>query len=367
MARKNLLAGLTESKLTAVNSEGPSAIPAARSSLGFTGRGALGAVTRSIDDLAARANAAKDLETRLTAGQVIVELDPTLIDASFVTDRMSQDDAEYRTLRDSIAQSGQDSPILVRPHPNKRGRYQVAFGHRRLRAAKDLAKPVRAVVRQLSDRELILAQGQENSARANLSFIERARFAHKLEAASYDRETIMRALSVDKTTVSRLISVVSRIPAEVIDAIGPAPATGRDRWVELANHFREEKAPPSLASLLTSSAFLVEESDARFHQVWALLGSSDNESNPADVATAGDRSHARSAAEYWYHSSGALVMKVATTERVVVLSIDNRTVPGFGAYLLSEMENLVSAYLKSQVSSDEATEDSHVRGRDAHC
>lgn len=359
MARKNLLAGLTESKLTAVNSEEPSAPPAARSSLGFTGRGALGAVTRSIDDLAARANAAKDLETRLTAGQVIVDLDPALIDASFVTDRMSQDDVEYRTLRDSIAQSGQDSPILVRPHPNKRGRYQVAFGHRRLRAAKDLARPVRAVVRQLSDRELILAQGQENSARANLSFIERARFAHKLEAASYDRETIMRALSVDKTTVSRLISVVSRIPAEVIDAIGPAPATGRDRWVELANHFREEKEPPSLASLLTSSAFLVEESDARFQQVWALLGSPDNESNPA-VATAGDRSHARSAAEYWYHSSGALVMKVTTTERVVVLSIDNRTVPGFGAYLLSEMENIVSAYLESQVSSDEATEGSNV-------
>ncbi|MFC7555837.1 ParB/RepB/Spo0J family partition protein [Pseudoroseomonas wenyumeiae] len=60
----------------------------------------------------------------------------------------------------------------MRPHPTEPGRFQVAFGHRRLRAARDLAKPVRAVVRPLSDRELVLAQGQENSARANLSFIE---------------------------------------------------------------------------------------------------------------------------------------------------------------------------------------------------
>lgn len=360
MARKNLLAGLAEPKLTAVNSDELGIVPSVRSSLGFTKRGALGAVTRSIDELAARANTAKDLETQLRSGQVIVELDPTLIDASFITDRMSQDDAEYRMLCDSIAQSGQDSPILVRPHPNKQGRYQVAFGHRRLRAAKDLVRPVRAVVRQLSDQELILAQGQENSARANLSFIERARFAHKLEVAAYDRETIMRALSVDKTTVSRFISVISRIPAEVIDAIGPAPAIGRDRWVELANHFHEQKAPINLASLLASPAFLAEESDVRFQQVWNLQNSSDNEPKLAETATVDDESRARSAAEYWHHSSGARVMKVTRTERAVVLSIDNRTMPGLGAYLLSEMEELVSAYLKSEAVSSEATENSRV-------
>ena len=67
------------------------------------------------------------------------------------------------------------------------------------------------MVRQLSDRELVVAQGQENSARADLSFIERARFALHLEVAGYDRETIISALSVDKTTVSRLISVASQI------------------------------------------------------------------------------------------------------------------------------------------------------------
>ena len=173
MARKNLLASLTLPKLTAVNSEpAPRAAP-----LPFTSRGAVGAVTRSIDDLASKANAAKALEARLVSGQVVVELDPSSIDSSFIADRMAQDDEDYRLLRDSIAQAGQGSPILVRPHPTAPERFQVAFGHRRLRVAAELGLPVRAVVRQLSDRELVLAQGQENSARANLSFIERARFA----------------------------------------------------------------------------------------------------------------------------------------------------------------------------------------------
>jgi ParB family transcriptional regulator, chromosome partitioning protein len=63
MARKNLLAGLTGIKLTAVNSDAPGPTPTNRfSALPYAGRGALGAVTRSIDDLAARANSAKERE-----------------------------------------------------------------------------------------------------------------------------------------------------------------------------------------------------------------------------------------------------------------------------------------------------------------
>lgn len=352
MARKNLLASLTAPKLTAVNSEPSMSVTASRSpTLPYAGMGALGAVTRSIDDLAARANAAKTLEAKLTSGQVIVELDPELIDASFVADRMSDDDEDYRALRQSIAQQGQDSPILVRPHPTAEGKYQVAFGHRRLRAAKELARPVRAVVRQLTDRDLILAQGQENSARANLSFIERARFAHKLEAAGYDRDTIMQALSVDKTTLSRLISVVSRIPAEIIDAIGPAPGTGRDRWIELATLFHTGKLPIGLTMAVASDSFLGLTSDARFARVLSSFNVPADDACAESQQTGNDKNavgtRKGSATQLWHHSSGALVLRLRSTERTVVFSIDNRTIPGFADYLLSEMEALVSAYMKT--------------------
>jgi ParB family transcriptional regulator, chromosome partitioning protein len=354
MARKNLLAGLTGTKLTAVNSDAPAPTPTNRSAaLPYAGRGALGAVTRSIDDLAARVNSAKELEARLTSGQVIVELDPESIDVSFMADRMSHDDDEYRALRNSIAQQGQNSPILVRPHPSEEGRYQVAFGHRRLRAAKELSKQVRAVVQELSDRELVLAQGQENSARANLSFIERARFAHNLEAGGYDRETIMQALSVDKTTLSRLISVFVRIPAETIEAIGPAPGTGRDRWVALANLFHAGKQAGDLRALASSDAFRGLDSDARFAQVFSAFKAHEeaksDTSEPPQTACVAEE-HGPTSARVWHHSTGTPVMRVKATDRAVVLSIDNRAIPGFGEYLLSKMESLVSAYLKQTAS-----------------
>jgi ParB family chromosome partitioning protein len=345
MARKNLLIGLTQPKLTAVNSDAETA-PAARSTgLPFAGRGAVGAVTRSIDDLASKANAAKELEARLTSGQVIVELDPAKIEASFVADRMAHEDEDYQALRDSIAQSGQDSPILVRPHPGDPGRFQVAFGHRRLRAASELARPVRAVVRHLSDRELVLAQGQENSARANLSFIERARFAYRLEEGGYDRDTIMLALSADKTTVSRLITVVQRVPANAIEAIGPAPATGRDRWVELASAFHQCRLPEDLDKRLSDEAFRAAGSDDRFQQVLSWFSEAEpvypaqdereGEPSPSDLEPA----------RSWSHSSGARVMKIASTGRATTLTIDKRAAPGFDAFLLEQMESLYSRFL----------------------
>ena len=346
MARKNLLAGLTEPKLTAVNPE-ESPKPARLPGLSFAGRGAVGAVTRSIEDLAAKASAAKALEARLTSGQVIVELDPASIDASFMADRMAQDDQEYQALRDSIAQGGQDSPILVRPSPTTPERYQVAFGHRRLRAARDLGRPVRAVVRSLSDRELILAQGQENSARANLSFIERARFAHRLEQGGYDRETIMQALSTDKTTLSRLITVVQRIPAPLIDAIGPAPSTGRDRWVELAAAIQSQGAETAQA-LAETPGFAAAPSDERFQRILSVFAVQSPAIAGQDRAGEGTPPRPapdRAPPEPWTHSSGARVLTVATGSRTTWLAIDRRAAPGFDDFLLGRMEDLFSDFL----------------------
>ncbi len=53
----------------------------------------------------------------------------------------------------------------------------IVFGHRRAKVARELGIKVKAVIKPLADLEHILSQGQENSARANLSFIERVLFA----------------------------------------------------------------------------------------------------------------------------------------------------------------------------------------------
>ena len=80
---------------------------------------------------------------------------------------------------------------------------------------------------------MILAQGQENTARKDLTFIERANFARQMRDGGYDRKVIGDALHVDKTVISRMLSVADVIPVKLIEAIGPAPSVGRDRWLAL--------------------------------------------------------------------------------------------------------------------------------------
>ncbi|MCB8878105.1 plasmid partitioning protein RepB [Acidisoma silvae] len=338
MARKNLLTGLTEKKLSEgegiAASETGTIVPAApvrAPSSAFSSRGAFGAVTRTIDDLAARADAARTLEATLATGETIVELDPAAIDRSPVADRMEPQDESYRALRDSIAEKGQDSPILVRPHPVQKGRYQVAFGHRRLAAATELGRPVRAIVKALSDRDLVIAQGQENSARADLSFIERSRFAQSLEVAGHDRETIMQALSIDKTTLSRLISVASRLPTDIVEAVGPAPAAGRDRWVALSKAYMEKVRERPVDPLLESHRFLSATSDRRFEMLFQHL---------TRAVSVMPRSKPRS----WVARNGQRVAIVTENSQVFTLAIDRAVAPEFGSFLLERIEALYEEY-----------------------
>lgn len=343
MARKNLLAGLTEKKLTAVNS-GDEAAPKVPSPA-FSGRGAFGAVTRTIDDLAARADAARALEARLTTGSLVVELDPATIDRSFIPDRMEPDDDSYRALRASIEATGQDSPILVRPHPSEPGRYQVAFGHRRLRAAAELGRMARCIVKQLTDRDLVIAQGQENSARADLSFIERARFAQALEEGGYDRETIMQALTIDKTTLSRLISVANRLPTDIVEAVGPAPAAGRDRWVELATAYSERAVERPVDPLLESAEFISAPSDLRFEMLYQHLTRIEPQPGQGRAVAPERKPKPQSKPQVWLARTGEKVATVTVNEQAFVLTIDKAVAKDFGEFLLSRMAPLYEEYI----------------------
>ena len=89
-------------------------------------------------------------------------------------------------------------------------------------ATRSLEQPVRAVVKPLADIDHVIAQGQENSARENLSFIERSVFSGHLLDLGFDRQTIQSSLSVDAPMLTRMLSVTKRIPDVVIKAVGAA-------------------------------------------------------------------------------------------------------------------------------------------------
>ncbi len=273
MARKNLLAGLIAPQLPpgnfggeALPDKGLEADRAPRP--GPSGsRGAIGAVTRSIESLKSAASEAEEMRARLEAGQTVLEIDPAAIDPSPVADRIPDAAADLSEFVEAIRASGQQVPILVRPHPGRPGRYQTAYGHRRVRAARELGRTVRAVVRSMSDAELVVAQGQENSARRDLSFIERALYAARLEEAGFERDTVMTALNVDKTGLSRLISVAVKVPRDVIEGIGPAPKVGRDRWLDLVGKLEERGALDEVRGAMGAEAFAGASTDERFELV----------------------------------------------------------------------------------------------------
>jgi ParB family transcriptional regulator, chromosome partitioning protein len=251
--------------------------------------GAVRAMNLGLQRLSKDAEDARTLRAQLEQGERIIDLEPSLVDASFVADRIAgAADPDFESLKTGIAEHGQQVPILVRPHPQDSGRYQAAYGHRRLRAAAELKRPVRALVRPLSDAELVIAQGKENNERRDLSFIERALFAAHLEERKFDRPTIQAALGVDKPEVSRLISVATAVSSDLIVAIGPAPKVGRPRWLALAEKLGRSSAASKVEAALRSEAFEKADSDHRFNIVLAALQAHSTSGIDTDVLTASD-------------------------------------------------------------------------------
>jgi ParB family transcriptional regulator, chromosome partitioning protein len=234
--------------------------------------GAIRAMSAELQELSDEAAAARSLRQTLAAGEQVVEINPADVEASFIADRISTErDPGFEELKASIAGNGQQVPILVRPHPDQKTRYQIAYGRRRLRAARDLGIPVKAIVRPLSDRDLVIAQAQENWPRLDLSFIERALFAANLSAHGFDRETITTALDVDKPELSRLLTVADAVTAPLIVAIGPAPKIGRPRWLALVERITQAGGKARAEKVVTSDAFKTADTDARFNLVLSAL------------------------------------------------------------------------------------------------
>jgi len=258
MARKNIF----ESVMRPETTEEQTAAPMESSTRRF---GAAKSLSASIDELAKQA--AQKLD-----GEAIVELDPVVLDVSFIADRLPEaNDQEYAELLEAIRERGQDSPILVRPHPQTSGRYMIVFGHRRASVARELGIKVKAVIKPLQDLEHILSQGQENSARANLSFIERVLFAARLEDMSFSREAIQAALSVDYQTLSKMLTIPRAIPEDMLVAIGAAKGIGRDRWLELRKLLDMPGKADAARELIATAAFKNAQSSARFEQLYGYL------------------------------------------------------------------------------------------------
>jgi ParB family transcriptional regulator, chromosome partitioning protein len=320
MARKNPFANVMDQK--------PSDNPVA---LDYAIKGASRSIISTIDELAERAD-------RLLEGETVIELDPSVVDSSFVQDRIEDGGEEFETLVASIRERGQDSPILVRPHPVHSGRYMVVFGHRRLKAMRQLGQNIRAVVKALEDRDHVIAQGQENSVRANLSFIEKAVFAKKLTALNYDNDssTVLSALSIDRATLSKMLSV-SNIAQDILDVIGGAKSPGRDRWYELRQLLEVPKNLEKVRKVLSDVDLDGLDGDARFAFVCDIL---------KRKKIAGSFPETRQL--QWGASDRRVSVDIRTDGKKYTLALKAKDAVGFGDYIAANLDTLYAAFRKNK-------------------
>ncbi|WP_246753061.1 plasmid partitioning protein RepB [Sinorhizobium sp. BG8] len=311
----------------------------APSPLSQTGRRVSSGAVRSMQDsFSAIEDENVRLREQLSNAEAIIDIPAERIDPSFVKDRMDDEsDPRFEDLVSSMREHGQQVPILVRPHPTAADRYQIAYGHRRWRAADRLARPVKAIVRTLTDDALVVAQGKENTERKDLSFIEQALFAQELKERSFDRQTIAAALGRGEDRglayISILTSLASSLPQDLVRRIGPAPKTGRPKWEKLATHFTDRKLPAARSSaangLMSSEKWQAADSDSRFAMLLAVLESKEKVPAAKSVVKA---------------SSGRDAVSIERNGTVTRFAIDDRNVKGLADWLAAKLPELVARF-----------------------
>lgn len=291
----------------------------------------LGGISQEIED-------ARRLKESFEGTERVVDIDPRLVESSFIEDRLSHEtglDEGFEKLVESIRLNGQQVPILVRPHPQKQGFYQSAYGHRRLRAAAQVAKPVQAIVRDLTDVQLVLAQGKENTERRDLSFIERAFFARNLVERGFERGLVQDALCLDKAEMTRFLQVAAAVPASIVRAIGPAPKIGRPRWVRFAEMLKSDNAHQAALEEIALDGFKAADSNSRFNRIFERLL---KQAAPAA---------AREVKGIIQDSTGVKVSALAQLHLDKgrhVLAFAEHAPNGFAEYVASELETLLDRF-----------------------
>jgi len=274
------------------------------------------------------------LDKILKDGEHIIELDPDAIAPSAIADRLdgAYESSAIEEMVVSMRERGQIVPGLVRPVPGQPSTYQIVFGRRRLAAAKALGIKFRAIVRQLTDEQAVIFQGEENTNRNDLSFIEKCAFALSLEQAGYRRDVISASLSTGKSHISEMLSIATAIPREALMLIGPARDIGRRRWVEFVERWNTAANPQDAVSAVLDRAGYGPDVD-RFTA--ALKSLTQPKSSSADE----DKT-------FEVTAKGLVIATVKTSKAGARMTFSKAVQPGFVEFMSKRIEDLHDQYMK---------------------
>ena len=132
--------------------------------------------------------------------------------------RTDFEDSPMQELVDSIKRFGVLQPILVRPHPTKKGKYQIIYGQRRWTACTRVGLesiPVREPVTPVSDKDAVDMMGDENIKRQAYTPMELARyFEIRNKVFGESTKELAHRYEVDHSTVADIMNL-HKLPEEL--------------------------------------------------------------------------------------------------------------------------------------------------------
>ena len=112
----------------------------------------------------------------LPSTHAVLDIPLDLVDESPSNPREHYDEKALAEMADTITSVGLVQPVIVRPHPQAAGRFELVFGSRRRRASVLAGKTsVPSIVRELTDEQVLVIQFIENEHREDLSPLSQAR------------------------------------------------------------------------------------------------------------------------------------------------------------------------------------------------
>jgi ParB family chromosome partitioning protein len=193
-----------------------------------------------------------EMEAAVAAGRMVAEIDPARIIDSAWRDRGDAAFADEAFLRlcQSLREQGQLNPVGLRrlPPQDGRERFEIVFGHRRVRAARVAGLPVRAVLLDSDDRALVARMLVENAIRTDLSPFEKAQhYRRLLTQGLFSRTELAELLGVSPQEISN-VAALAELPAAVVSLLGDPRQLGINAGQRLLAAVRGlERIPEAIA------------------------------------------------------------------------------------------------------------------------
>lgn len=221
------------------------------------------ATARRVRELEAELRTAKETLDSVSEGDQVARLDPEIIRRSRFSNRDESgfSDQAFEDLKASIKDDGgNEIPIKVRPIAEEDGhRYEIAYGHRRHEACRQLGIPVLARIEELDDERLIAQMITENQYRKDLSAYEEGAFFQYLidEGLFSSMRSLATRLGIDVSVVSRRLAIL-RLPPLVLQALGDPRLIGSDTWRTLSSSV--DQTEESRAAAISAAQNIVDRS-----------------------------------------------------------------------------------------------------------